>query len=111
MHPNQSSTWIKYITGLILIATVLIGGAGRSIPANAAGNPIEVENQQPGTANWRLTLNEATDTGGQIKGYASATSVNKGDSLTFYVTVNPAQTYSMDVYRMGYYQGLGGRLM
>jgi hypothetical protein len=53
----------------------------------------------------------ADDVGKQIKGYASATSVNKGESITFYVTVTPAQQYTIDVYRIGYYQGLGGRLM
>src|SRR5439155_333178 len=79
-------------------------------PGTSTGNPIVVENQQPGTNQWQLG-NAATDTGGEVKGYASATSVNKGESLTFYVSVNPAQTYSIDIYRMGWYQGLGGRLM
>jgi hypothetical protein len=77
-------------------------------------SPIVIENQQPGSGNWQLWLRgmtEADDFGKQIKGYASATSVNKGESITFYVTVNPAQQYTMHVYRMGWYQGLGGRLM
>jgi hypothetical protein len=76
-------------------------------------SPTVLENQQPGSGNWSMFLSgqPADDTGKQIKGYASATSVNKGESITFYVTVNPAQQYTMDVYRMGWYQGLGGRLM
>jgi len=77
-------------------------------------SPIALENQQPGSANWQMllsTFRPADDTVKQIKGYASATSVNKGESLTFYVTVTPAQSYTMDVYRMGWYQGLLGRLM
>src|SRR5207302_8185160 len=77
-------------------------------------SPIVLENQQPGSGNWQLWLRgvpPADDAGKQIKGYASATSVNKGDSITFYVTVTPAQQYTMDVYRIGYYQGLGGRLL
>ena len=52
-----------------------------------------------------------TDAIGQIKGYASAVSVNKGQNITFYVSVNPAQSYNLDIYRIGYYQGLGGRLV
>src|SRR2546426_5979402 len=44
-------------------------------------------------------------------GYASATSVNKGGSINLHISVNPAQTFTMDVYRMGWYQGLGGRLL
>src|SRR6266513_2912060 len=77
-------------------------------------SPVVLENQQPGSGNWRMWLHNippADDVNKQIKGYASATSVNKGESITFYVTVNPAQQYTMDVYRMGWYQGLGGRLM
>jgi len=77
-------------------------------------SPIVLENQQPGSGNWQMWLRgipPADDAGKQIKGYASATSVNKGESITFYVTVTPAQQYTMDVYRMGWYQGLGGRLM
>jgi len=77
-------------------------------------NPVVVENQQPGSANWQIgggSFRPADDVGKQIKGYASATSVNKGGSITFQVTVNPAQAYTMDVYRMGWYQGLGGRFM
>jgi hypothetical protein len=60
---------------------------------------------------WLRGIAPANDVNKQIKGYASATSVNLGESITFYVTVNPAQQYTMDVYRMGWYQGLGGRLM
>src|SRR6266849_3104682 len=78
----------------------------------AQSNPIVIENQQPGTSDWQISYNfTATDAGGQIKGYASATSVNKGGNITFYVSVNPAQSFTIDVYRMGWYQGLGGRLM
>ncbi len=79
--------------------------------AAAADNPIVTENQQPGSNGWQVSLTPATDVGGQIKGYASATSVNKGQSITFYISVNPAQTYTIDVYRMGWYQGLGGRFL
>ncbi len=78
-------------------------------------NAIVVENRQPGSANWQMWQIPGTrpgdDVGKQIKGYASATSVNKGGSITFYVTVNTAQTYTIDVYRIGWYQGLGGRFM
>ena len=80
-----------------------------------AQNPIVVENQQPGSNAWVFDGTNSqvlgTDSVGQIKGYASATSVNKGQNITFFVTVNPSQTYTIDVFRMGWYQGLGGRLM
>jgi len=77
-----------------------------------AQNPIVIENQQPGTTAWQIPYGSAADDpNGQIKGYASATSINKGQNIIFYVSANPAQTYTIDIYRMGWYQGLGGRLM
>src|SRR5438552_12833800 len=125
------STYNVAVSGMTTSGTVIA-----SIPAgvaqDAAGNantaststdnsvtftfvsPVVLENQQPGSGNWQMWLRgipPADDSVKQIKGYASATSVNKGGSITFYVTVTPAQQYTMDVYRMGWYQGLGGRLM
>src|SRR5437667_3562971 len=99
---------------LVLVGVCLSAAAGIGLPRAAAAqsNPIVIENQQPGTSQWRIPFGSAaTDGGGQIKGYASATSVNKGQNITFYVSVNPAQTYTIDVYRLGWYQGLGARLM
>ncbi|MEZ4712084.1 MAG: DUF6605 domain-containing protein [Caldilineaceae bacterium] len=75
-----------------------------------ATNPIIAENQLPGSSNWVL-LKPADDVNMQIKGFASATSVNQGNSITFYVTVTPAQTYTIEIYRMGWYNGAGGRRM
>src|SRR5262249_19767479 len=37
--------------------------------------------------------------------------VNKGSSLNFYVTVTPTGNFTIAFYRMGWYSGLGGRLM
>jgi hypothetical protein len=101
-----------FVICIALLGTgLLLPGANGIFPAAAAGsNPIVVENQQPGTDAWQIGL-VATDAGGQIKGYASATSVTAGESLTFYASVKPVQTYTIDVYRIGWYQGLGGRLM
>src|SRR6266704_829047 len=99
--------WLT-LTGVSLSAALGIGLAPAS--AAAQSNPVVIENQEPGTSQWRIGL-RGTDAEGQIKGYASAASVNKGENITFFVSVNPAQTYTIDVYRMGWYQGLGGRLM
>src|SRR5213593_462824 len=95
----------------IVVTTLLSLFAGVA-PASsqlAADNPIVLENQQPGSSGWFWSLH-ADDATGQIKGYASATSVNQNESITFYVSVNPAQTYTIDFYRIGWYAGLGGRL-
>jgi chitodextrinase len=83
--------------------------------ASAPSNPIVLENQQAGSNAWQVGFvygrTYADDTTQQIKGYASATSINKGESISFHVSVNPAQSYTVDVYRLGWYGGLGGRLM
>src|SRR2546429_492600 len=78
----------------------------------AQSNPIVLENQQPGTTQWQIPWgSSATDSAGQIKGYASAVSLKKGQNVSFSVSLNPAQSYWIDVKRMGWYQGLGGRLV
>jgi len=102
-----NKTQANYIRQLLVNTFFLFAVAGIA----SAQNPTVLENQQTGTSAWRLTGTSVSDSVGQIKGYASATSVNKGGSITFYVSVNPAQTFTIDVYRMGWYQGLGGRLM
>ena len=83
----------------------------------AAANPISDENGHRGDTGWRETASIAFDANydsvGYIKGYASATSVNKNGSITLYVSVNNSDdpSFSISIYRLGYYQGLGGRLM
>jgi N,N-dimethylformamidase beta subunit-like protein/Big-like domain-containing protein len=98
---------------LTAVARDALGVQWTSAPVTVTvfNSPVATENQQPGSANWAIDGLAADDVGKQIKGYASATSVNKGDSIVFYVSVATAQTYTIDIYRMGYYQGLGGRLM
>src|SRR5690349_3630717 len=99
MGSNQWPKRTKFIAALMLVVMLIVPAAIRSSPVSAATNPIVIENQQPGTADWLAIQNEPSDATGQIKGYASATSVNKGDSIAFHVSVNPAQNYSIDVYR------------
>src|SRR5439155_4992233 len=82
--------------------------------AQAASNPTVIENQQAGSTLWQIPYagdQLATDVGGEIKGYASATSVNKGSSIAFKVSVTPVQDYTIDIFRLGWYGGAGGRLM
>jgi hypothetical protein len=71
------------------------------------GNSIYTENQNPGTTNWQIT-NQTTN---EIAGYASATSVNKGGTLDIKVSLAQPGQLTIDVYRLGYYGGTGGRLI
>ncbi len=112
--PGRSPSRLRHrLANAVLFGSLLLG-APFSGPASAqATNPIIIENQQAGSDAWRpwQTGASADDTSKQIKGYASATSVNKGGSINFHVTVRPAQSYTIDVFRMGWYQGKGGRLL
>jgi len=78
------------------------GRSGSSIYANW----VREENAKPGTSSWNL------DNGGtnQIEGYASAVSAQQGDTLTMFVSTQ-APTFTAQAFRMGYYQGQGGRLV
>src|SRR5438445_1429757 len=115
--PWDTTTASRGSHTLTAVARDAAGNHATSAPVSVTvvnASPIVLENQQPGSGNWQMLLSgfqPADDTAKQIKGYASATSVNKGESITFHVTVNPAQNFTMDVYRMGWYQGLLGRLM
>ena len=75
-----------------------------------SNNPIVAENARPGTNNWQIPRGkEATI---EIQAYASATSVSPGEKLTFYVSTQKEGTvYSVEIYRLGWYGGLGGRLI
>ena len=82
--------------------------------AAAPPNPIVTENQNTGTTAWQIPQSGyqvADDATGQIKGYASATSVNTGDAITLFVSTAQPENYTVDVYRLGWYGGTGGRLM
>ena len=76
---------------------------------------IAVENQRPGTAEWQLDKTkidpETRYRCPTIEGYCSHTSIRAGQTLRIFVSTNPASTFALDVYRLGYYQGMGARLV
>ena len=76
-------------------------------PTQRAGNPIVAENQHAGTTDWRIK-DVAASKG--IEGYADRVSAHVGDVVTLYVSTS-APKFTVQAYRMGYYGGLGGRLV
>jgi hypothetical protein len=68
-------------------------------------NRIQRENHQPGTTAWQLT-NPADNR--QIEGYASLTSVPVGGNIDLFVNTQDS-SYTLTVFRMGWYGGKGGR--
>jgi hypothetical protein len=87
-------------------------GQGKNV---ADPERIRRENEMHGTRDW-MTTNVRVDPKTRyrcpwIEGYASKTSVRSGESITLHVSTNPASPFLIEVYRLGYYQGHGGRLM
>jgi len=74
----------------------------------AAQNAIALENQKAGTTAWKIT-NLAMNN--EIAGYGNATSINKGQALNLKISLTQAGQYRLDIYRLGYYDGKGGRLI
>jgi len=72
-----------------------------------ASNPTARENQKAGTADWELE-NPATKR--EIEGYASLTSVNVGGEIKLFVNTKEPN-YTIEIFRTGWYDGLGGRRM
>jgi hypothetical protein len=66
---------------------------------------VAAENQKPGAADWEITTPALAR---EIEGYASKTSVNGGEAIDLFVST-AAQRYTIDVFRMGWYGGLGAR--
>jgi hypothetical protein len=77
--------------------------SGVTLPVNPA---IVAENARTGHAWWVTTPQQA----GDIEGYADQSSAQVGDTVTLFVSTK-APSFHVEVYRMGYYQGIGARLV
>jgi hypothetical protein len=68
---------------------------------------VACENLLPGTPQsvWDISANQ----GATIQGFASPFSVNLGETVQFKIE-SAANSYKIDIYRMGYYGGDGARL-
>ena len=78
-----------------------------ALVAHAADNPVAVENRRAGTTAWQGHEEE----GAAIEGYASEVSVLPGETIHLHVSTDPAAVYEVQVYRLGWYGGTGGRLV
>lgn len=74
---------------------------GVVVPVNPA---IVAENSKIGHAWWVTTPQQA----GDLEGYANQCSAVVGDAITLFVNTK-APHFHVEAYRMGYYQGIGGR--
>jgi len=88
--------------------------AGTSSTARGA-DLISKENEKPGTTDWQLTYTKfdpvAKFRQSRLEGYCDRTSLMAGETLTVFASADKPTAVTLDIYRLGYYQGTGGRLV
>ena len=112
--------------GIVVLTPTLTGTASRprSSPANLTPTTptlraplhktvrirtttwVTKENRKPGTTAWRIPSGIAHG----VQGFSDHVSARDGESVRLFVSTS-AKKFRVDAYRMGYYQGLGGRLV
>jgi hypothetical protein len=107
------SAWPRRIAGVAaLVLIVTVGGVAAQPavasfdPCDPVVNPVACENSKPGTADTVWDISGAGDD--TIQGYATDISVNVGQTISFKIKTT-ASNYTIDVYRLGWYGGLGAR--
>lgn len=93
---------------VVFLAAWYVAARMPQVHLQATSSLIQIENSKPGTSEWQLTNPGLTS--GIIEGYASLTSVNRGGQIRLFVNTGEP-TYTMDIFRVGYYGGLGARRM
>ncbi len=81
--------------------------AVHATPAGPVAQWVVHENAKPGTTSWNVT-NPGND--GDIEGYADTVSTTRGSKVQLFVSTNNP-SFHVEVYRLGYYGGTGGRLV
>lgn len=101
-----------------LIKSVAAAGIASLLPVTGMPSParrelIQEENAKPGTTDWQLQTvvidPRSRYRSPGIEGYCSRTSVRSGESLDIMVSTNPTSPFVVDLYRLGWYGGKGGR--
>jgi hypothetical protein len=123
-HSSQSKIQRRdVLKGAAAAGVSLAAGSYAAPPLLAAGQSdiIRKENEKPGTRDWQLTktrqlpgmINKNLPDGRcpWIEGYCSANSVRARETLKVMVSTNPVSAFKLEIFRTGYYNGDGGRLM
>jgi len=110
---------MPYTAARVVSATIVVlllgacAGSSRSSPSAptfasaASANPVQRENSRPGTRGWEIPAGAGT----VITGYGSETSVVPGQNFHLHVAAPAGSRYRVLLYRLGWYRGLGGRLI
>ena len=110
---NPRRKFLKESTVLGLGATI------PSIPHFPKGwvqssNVISAENSRDGSTDWQLTRvrpDRSAQRTPWIEGYCNRQSVKAGDTLDVMVSTDPVRDFEVEIFRTGYYEGKGARLV
>jgi hypothetical protein len=97
---------------LVLLSIALYFASARVASAQTFGcspamaNDIVCENSKAGNPSSQWDVEGAGDP--TIQGFATTISVNQGQTVYFKIDTN-AKAYTIDIYRIGYYGGMGAR--
>ncbi|BDO41344.1 DUF4082 domain-containing protein [Cellulomonas sp. NTE-D12] len=111
---GRRTTTVRRAVAAWTVAAVAgaLGLVALAVPASAAdpcgtgSNPIVCENSKPGTDPSVWDITGAGDA--SIQGFATDISVNVGGTIGFKIDT-AATAYTIDIYRTGWYGGLGAR--
>ena len=95
---------LKYIRNLLFIALLFAFQ-----PMVFSQNAIVTENALPGNPPSEWDITGAGDL--SIQGFATAIGTNKGNLVSFKITTTAGISFGIKVYRLGYYNGSGARLV
>src|ERR1700688_3757224 len=97
--------FVAVLCGVLLYFSLSLVAFGS---CSAPANPIESENCLPGNPDSQWDVSGAGDL--TVQGFATDISVNAGQTISFKINTD-ASAYTIEIYRMGYYAGMGARLI
>ena len=110
LQESIAASWRQFVFKRFLLCTFVHASIALSAFATctAPKNAIEAENCLPGNPVSAWYVDGAGSP--NIQGFATDISVNVAQTVFFKIATN-ASAYRIDIYRLGYYQGNGARLL
>ncbi|MDI6101734.1 DUF4082 domain-containing protein [Actinoplanes sp. NEAU-A12] len=111
LKPWSKRRTLAVAAGVVTVAAggvMVVPAAAWADPCNPGNNPIVCENSKDGTPKSVWDIDGAGDP--SLQGFATDISVNAGQRVDFKIKTD-ASAYEIDIYRLGYYDGDGARLI
>ncbi|MBB4967152.1 DUF4082 domain-containing protein [Saccharothrix violaceirubra] len=94
------------VTGVVTPLVVLSAATAEAAPCDTpVVNKVACENTKPGTPDWQVSSRDDS-----IVGYTTDISTTPGGQVAFKMNTD-ATAYTIDIFRLGWYAGVGARFM